>query len=926
MKRGKGFFNLIVFAILVFSFNLVLSYEYDASNISIDPIQIIGEPISGNFVLSLAEAPVNLIFSSEFGNITLKELLTNDGKSLGCEEYNCSGIYSTIDNGATSISLDVLPSGIAYGLLFTGSDIIAESFDVSFFSQFEESEDIPLSIQIGRDFHWYFNTPSNNITNYVQMSYGCFNPSTVLTNGNINSLGYCEEVNLNGSSSYYLGANMSGSGAGDFIFSLTRDGIEIGNCLLSISSAVFTEPVGCFVNLNDKQSSGKFEVCVRKQEDTSNVYSVKKETTGTNCGNYAGGAKVADYSLFAKIPYYSSLNGEINLGEGFASSALDSVNSYISQVYGGKCSSGCVVPIIFYGNNVHINASSLGYQYTSNSGPESSSRFYSLLGDVYRTSFSEVISLSSFKWVVNERGNSSFNVYLIGDGANNKLFSEYLFANLAPTISYVYPMSPPAGLDVYFYAVIENNFTKLSWDFGDGSAVVESTAAYTKHKYSNVSSDFNLSVTVSDINSSTKKTFVIKTVSPENYINETLDNKRANYNQINLAVNSLATLYKDFVKTKLRLDFIQDEFNQIEILRASALSSDDFLNIVNRITSLPIPSSFSAYESKSGVIDFSYSSVDPSYVAEIVSGNYGSFEEYKSPIYTWQLRNIQSSLTKKKFRSIDESGIKTEIMTTYDLTIKSKSDEDSYLIIQEPLSTLHFSSEVSAKDINGTASYITLSPLEEKIFSFFVEGSKDVVMFVSPSLKSITLNSDVSVCIINGICQKSSGENFDNCPQDCKNRVPMILSYIGLVLLLLIIYTALQLWYVIRYEIFLFKDRTYLFNLLAFINNAKLNNRPRDEIYSVLMSRGWSHEQVDYAFKKSEGRNTGMFELLPVQKIVARMEMKKAQEKRSEKIAPPTSTYQRPLPGKSATQTRFPPKVNRSNVGQNIRRDNLGMK
>jgi hypothetical protein len=919
MQRGRAVLNLLILFSVIFFSQFVLSYEYDASNISIDAIQVIGEPISGNFVLSLADAPINLVFSSEFGNITLRDLLVNEGKSLGCEDYNCSGIYSTVDSGATSISLEASPSGVAYGLLFTGMDVLVESFDVSFSSQFEESENIPLSIQIGRDSYWYYNTPSNNITNYIQMSYGCFNPATVLTNGNINSLGYCEEVNLTGASSYYLGANMSGSGVADFVFSLNKGGVEIGNCLVPVSSATFADPIGCFVNLNDKQSTGKFEVCVRKQEDNANVYSVKKETAGTNCGSYAGGAKVADYSIFAKVPYYSSLNGEINLGEDFSSFALDSINSYISQAYGGKCSSGCVVPIIFYGNNVRVNSSALSYQYTSNSGPEAGSRFYSLLEDVYRTSFSEVISLSSFNWIVDKQGNSSFNINLIGDGANNKLFSRYIFANIAPIVTYVYPLNPPAGLDVYFYSVIENNFTKLVWDFGDGSSAIESTQSYIKHKYANVSSNYNLSITAYDSNSSTKKTFIVETVSPENYINETLDKKRALYNKINLDVNNLTSFYRDFVRGKLQLDFIQNEFNQIEILRASALSSNDFLNIVNRITSLPIPVSFNAYESKSGVIDFSYSLVDPSYVAEIIPGDYGQFEEYKSPIYTWQLKNIQSSLIKRKFRSVDENGIKTEVMTSYDLSINSKSEETSYLIIQEPLANLHFSSEVSAKDINGKASYISILSLEEKTFSFFVEGSKDIVMFVSPSLESILLISDVSVCVVNDICQKNNGENVDNCPQDCKNRWPLILSYIILLLLLLVIYTALQFWYVVRYEVFLFKDRTYLFNLLAFINNAKLNNRSKDWIYSTLTSNGWSNEQVDYAFKKSDGKNTGMFELLPVQKIVANLEMKKAREKKNERVVPPVSNYQKPLPGKFVP--RLPPKINRPNLGQNIRRD-----
>jgi hypothetical protein len=139
------------------------------------------------------------------------------------------------------------------------------------------------------------------------------------------------------------------------------------------------------------------------------------------------------------------------------------------------------------------------------------------------------------------------------------------------------------------------------------------------------------------------------------------------------------------------------------------------------------------------------------------------------------------------------------------------------------------------------------------------------------------------------MCQKDKGENSKNCPQDCKAVFPVVLGIIGVLIFMLILYTIFQIWYVIKYEQYLFKDRAYLFNLLAFINNSKLNGLSRDEIYSMLLSKKWSREQVEYAIKKSEGKNTGMYELLPVQKIVAYYEMKKAKKIKEMKVAAPVS-------------------------------------
>jgi len=890
MKMRGRFLAFVVVISLVLLFQGACAYEYDASNISLDSIQIYGEPISGSFILSLVDAPSNLVFSSNLGNITLQQLFANSGKTLGCESYNCSGLYAAINNGRTSLDFVTKYTGVTYGLKFMGEGISSEDFKLKVSSQFNESSTLPLSIKVGKTFFWDFNTPSDNISNYRQLTYGCFNPSITSTNGNVNSLGYCEEVNLTDSSSYYLGANMSGSGVVDLTFSLIKDGIEIGNCPLVIDSASFAVPIGCFVSLSERQSAGKFKVCVKSSTDSSSVYSIKKETAGVNCGSYANGENVADYSLFVKVPFYSASAGEINLGETFGAYAVDAINYYLSEIYRGNCSAGCVVPITFYGNNKDLSISNLNSVYYSLSGPETSTQFYTLVDDVYRTSFSENISLSAFNWRINNYGNWSFDVYLMGDGATNKLFSKQTMVNRVPVATSIYPANPPAGLDVYFYASIGDNFTKSVWDFGDGTQSVETDKAFTKHRYTNVSTNYNLSITIYGINSSITKTFIITTISPENYINETLSSKRVNFNKITTEVEALPSLYKEFVKEKIQLGAIQEELNQIEILKTSALSSEDFLNIANRINLMVIPTSLFAYETKSGMLDFSYSSVDPAILSLINPGNYSVFEEYKSPIYTWQVKNIISNLTKKKFGMLKDNSEKVELMTTYDLTLKSKTNFTSYFVIQEPIANIHFSSGVIATDVNGNATYIQLSPFEEKSFSFFVEGARDLVMFVSPSLEVLPIVDEISVCNVNKVCQKDIGENSENCPEDCKSYTLIIWAMGGVLLLILIVYTILQFWYVVSYENFLFQDRAFVFNLLAFINNSKLNAKSRDEIYSILTSKGWTSEQINYVIKKSEGKNTGMFELLPIQKLVAFLEMRKAQKLKTEKVAPPVRT------------------------------------
>ena len=124
-------------------------------------------------------------------------------------------------------------------------------------------------------------------------------------------------------------------------------------------------------------------------------------------------------------------------------------------------------------------------------------------------------------------------------------------------------------------------------------------------------------------------------------------------------------------------------------------------------------------------------------------------------------------------------------------------------------------------------------------------------------------------CNFNLVCEEEFGENYKTCRSDC-NPVSRAIFYIVLAMVLgLVIYILLQIWYKKNYEDHLFGDRRQLYNLLMYIANARARGKGDDEIKKGLSKRGWSSEKVIYVFKKSLGKRTGMFEIIPFDKIAA---------------------------------------------------------
>ena len=52
-----------------------------------------------------------------------------------------------------------------------------------------------------------------------------------------------------------------------------------------------------------------------------------------------------------------------------------------------------------------------------------------------------------------------------------------------------------------------------------------------------------------------------------------------------------------------------------------------------------------------------------------------------------------------------------------------------------------------------------------------------------------------------------------------------------------------------------------------YITNARTRNIGDREISRELKKKGWSREKVRYVMKKSMGKRTGLFEIIPIEKV-----------------------------------------------------------
>ncbi|MCH7480288.1 MAG: hypothetical protein IIC79_02725 [Chloroflexi bacterium] len=106
-----------------------------------------------------------------------------------------------------------------------------------------------------------------------------------------------------------------------------------------------------------------------------------------------------------------------------------------------------------------------------------------------------------------------------------------------------------------------------------------------------------------------------------------------------------------------------------------------------------------------------------------------------------------------------------------------------------------------------------------------------------------------------------------------------IISLVILLFIVFVVYLFLQHWYKKKYEKHLFPKSNDLYNLVNFIYNSRRSGLRDGKIRGRLREKRWSGEQIGYAFKKIDGKRTGMWEI-PLFKFAENRKVKRELEKK----------------------------------------------
>ena len=801
-------------------------------------------------------------------NITLLELLNSDsslkeGRDFICSSKNCGTNYiATNPETIKKFSLKAGQSKII-GIVFKQnlSSINSIEFNISSNAPPSCANQIEIDFLADGKADRINTKFSNNNCNSFK-DYGCFNSSKSSTSYElgVSPKKHCEKIKLPVAPAFEIGANIiRNSYSGNItmgLYTLDLEEINNGTCNLpnrdGESSCLIKYP-----NFEPKD----YLVCIYVDKKEDNMPEIRGYPESEDCGFYYNGdsGTKGAFEIFMEPRKFDSIGtipikNQINNGEKLS----DKVQNYIMSKYNLELRCGennCYVPIKINSKiNQQINISDIKILYEE-LGRASQNKIYDLK-EVPSTISSNYIKIyldnANFS-VGNSLGNKTFTLKL----DDKKIFSEKILVKKIPKVTQIYPTTIAQGFPTQITAVLSSklNNSLFKWYFGDGNYSETKTNKVT-HTYKGLG-NYTLKVSIGETKESSNSSFKITVVSPENAINQTLKKLQKDLEKIKNKIKDFDTTSKDIINNYLNLDNTEKNLSRIQQEFAQASTNAEYLNITKEIFSLKIPSRITKINEAKNMgylVNPDYINLDA--LKSITGKDYNSEkeEDYKDAIISWNQEKINSHITYERYDLGEEN-----FLNIFKLNLDANDlNGTAYLIIKN-IENLGFKSNYSQQKI-GDYYYIPLSSFPKNIVFYTSENVnfKDVPLFISPSFNSLSIIKNIT---------PAESEKF--------KLTIFILAIFLLILIATGIYIFLQNWYKKKYEDYLFKNKTYLYNIATYINNEKKQGKEDKEIIKNLRKVGWNSEQINYAMKKYAGKRTGMYEL-PIQKVIKFIEKKKA--------------------------------------------------
>jgi len=852
------FFSIIVVLFLI-SF-VSADFQLGIPENNITKIYSPGEFVKGWINISFNNEDLNAIFrTSEGETISLINLLNLNGFYEKCEIPNCQMDYITSNPSSTKV----------INLLEGEPKIIGFKFNKNIISfndvNFRITSDAPASCynQLSLD---VFNDNSIDVKNKkplqsscaISKTDGCFEDSKVTEAPIIiSSLPLCQKVELPESIGFRIGANILSEAVDKKSINMVLyklDGTILGSC--SNDSVLGNGEFYCDVNGITSNETKEYYICVNGNVvDNLKINYYQDNENGCGFSGVPPKSENYSYNLIAYSKQFDSF-GNINIKDVYEGSFLIDIQNYLTSKYGSlDCSvKNCIIPIkISPKIGQQITFDNLDGTVNIDAGTTTiSNNFYDLSETPLKYS-------SDFKKIY--LNNASFN-FKEGDFwlklYDLEIFSSKFSINKVNSISFLNPLITAATVATKFNVnvnLVNNvNITNYRWDFGNGDVLNtnEDKITYTYNSTGN----FNLNITIKDSkNVSVSRLFEIKVETPIKALDLTLKQKIASLNNIKSQLDEFSDFTKNSIQTKLNLIESENSLTKIKINFDSAVSgvADSFyIALMEQLLEVVIPNSIEVSKT-SEMLSFYFDENKINLDAlALLEGNYSYSlkDKYDEAILSWNLNNLINTLNYKEISANYGEGSEI-LINVFELNIKKNNDVDEipYLVIKK-MDAIQFEKNYNKREI-GDYIFIPLEEVNSKIIFSTQEdiSFSDLPIFISPTLNKL------------GVKEASSEED----------KLPTWI-FLGLIIFLLILvfviaYIVLQKWYSKKYEDYLFKNKTDLYNLIAYIESSKSNGVENDKIISNLRKAGWSSEQMRYIIRKYLGKGTGMLEI-PIEKLL----------------------------------------------------------
>lgn len=827
-----------------------------------------GEDIRGWMNISFTNQQMNSSIKSSFGgSIKLIDLVKDKMNSnfvYTCNPITCTSAY-TSSNGATEKNFNLNGNGsVLFGFLINGKSISDISdFGLNLESNNPEAKEIPLLIDILNDgqIDWQSYNASNN---FGEENSGCYKgivgKTDTATIASDQAHQYCERVELSVSPKVEIGAYVTGSGAAEFTMSIKR--IDEGSYKTCITTATGSglQRIACSPASYKIEKDGDYFVCLRKNNGAN--YQINFETNSV-CG-FTGSYEYRydnDFNIFARQGRFAQStnitlnNAELLRANSHTENIERDMNSYLTNVYRNNCSNGCIIPIKIYynlGQNIRISNAHMSFYSSGVFLTDEANNLYDIQEVPPRINANaQKLYLDNANFSVpGTYGNYTFSAEL--DGSN--ILSSTIIVGKIPVIKSITPTTTAVKYPTKFIVKVNSDegISKYTWDFGDGKKqdTLINEISYTY----NTIGKYQIGVTVVDKKGKSASAFFEVNIAPASEIAPgLLEETEANLEIIKAQIETLSSFEQESVNKALNLEKVEEDISALKISISTASSETDYETILGKLLTINIPHSIAETASTEGLLFYPQEEdINLDALSEITGDSYepGKENAYKQSILAWNMENTNVELIYKEV-SATYGSYEEPLLKVFDIRIINNGVQKTYLVIRD-MENLLFKENYEDKELSGYR-YIELTGVEENIV-FSTTENVDFVnlpIFISPAISELVL---------------AEWSPFEE-EGGLKKWILFTIIVVLVLFITFVIWVILQWWYKARYETYLFKDRNNLYNLVNYISNEKKKGTKEKDIMAKLKKAGWNPEQLTYALKKYNNKNTGMLEIISLDKI-----------------------------------------------------------